>query len=172
MVNTVYQKKICLLGNFAVGKTSLVRRFVYNLFEEKYISTIGVTISRKQVLIKQAMINMVIWDLAGNDEFNGKHTSYLQGAAGAILVCDLTRPDTFEIIDFYREKMNSISPGAKLSIIGNKLDAVTSLENLEPNLALLAKASNAPYFLTSAKAGTNVEEVFRTLANQLIENNK
>jgi len=89
---TLIQKKVCLLGDFSVGKTSLSERFVYDRFSGRYLSTIGVKISRKPINIsKDIMLNMLIWDLAGSEEFSGVQSSYLQGAQGAILVCDLTR---------------------------------------------------------------------------------
>src|SRR5262249_40683115 len=95
-----YSKKICLLGEFAVGKTSLVRRFVYNLFDDRYISTIGVRVSRKTVAVpvetQVAELTMMVWDLAGSEEFNRVSMSYLRGAAGAVLVYDLTRAHTFD----------------------------------------------------------------------------
>ncbi|RLC60203.1 MAG: GTP-binding protein, partial [Chloroflexota bacterium] len=91
-------KKVCLLGDLAVGKTSLVSRFVYNLFDDKYVSTIGVKVSRKTVIIPRAgdivELTMMLWNLAGNEEFDRVRASYLRGAAGAVLVCDLTRPET------------------------------------------------------------------------------
>ena len=173
MNTIILKKKICLLGSFAVGKTSLVRRFVDNSFDEKYLSTVGVTISRKEVQVKQnTAVNMVIWDLAGADKFNGKHTSYLQGAAGAFLVCDLSRKETFSYIKKYQERIESISPNIKLIIIGNKVDLIASPQNAERELAQLADEINASYFLTSAKEGTNVEGGFHTLAEALVEMSK
>ncbi|MBE7536697.1 MAG: GTP-binding protein [Anaerolineales bacterium] len=166
---TIIQKKVCLLGSFAVGKTSLVRRFVYNSFEEKYLSTIGVAISRKQTRVNEGrIVSMIIWDLAGSDEFNGKHASYLQGAAGALLVCDLTRADTFTIIQEYYAKLKSVSPEASIVLIGNKTDIVAVSEESEAQIGRLAMQFNAPYLFTSAKAGVNVEECFQALAEQMI----
>lgn len=166
---TIIQKKVCLLGSFAVGKTSLVRRFVYNSFEEKYLSTIGVAISRKQTRVNEGrIVSMIIWDLAGSDEFNGKHVSYLQGAAGALLVCDLARADTFAIIQEYHAKLKSVSPEASIVLIGNKTDIVVVSEESEAQIARLAMQFNAPYLFTSAKTGVNVEECFQVLAEQMI----
>jgi len=173
MENKIIQRKICLLGSFAVGKTSLVRRFVYNLFDEKYLSTIGVTISRKQVQVTDdTLLQMVIWDLAGGDEFNGKHASYLQGSAGALLVCDLTREETFRQLLAYREKIRNISPKAKVVVFGNKSDLVGSLQEAELRLTQLAHEMDAPQFLTSAKDGANVEYGLQVLAQNLVESPK
>lgn len=169
MENTVIQKKICLLGSFAVGKTSLVRRFVYNLFDEKYLSTIGVSISRKQVqVLSDTTISMVIWDLAGGDTFTGRDASYLQGSSGAFLVCDLTRRDTFHFVLDYQERLKSVSPQAGTVILANKADLVPSLEEAESEIAGMAGQIGSPYFLTSAKNGANVDAGFQALAHRLI----
>ena len=90
-----YSKKICLLGDFSVGKTSLVRRFVHNRFDDQYISTIGVKVSRKTVVLPVAddlvELTLMVWDLAGSQGTTPIAASYLRGAVGAVLVCDLTR---------------------------------------------------------------------------------
>src|SRR5512147_1281675 len=104
---TVIQKKVCLLGDFAVGKTSLVRRYVEGRFDDKYLSTIGVKISRKTLARSTGTLNLLIWDLAGSDEFNTIAPSYLRGAAGALIVCDLTRPETLKVFAQYAEMLHS-----------------------------------------------------------------
>lgn len=95
-------KKVCLLGDFAVGKTSLVRRFVHDYFDDQYLSTIGVKVSRKTINIAQGEqiveLTMMLWDLAGSEEFTHLRASYLRGAAGVLLVGDLTRPLTFDTL--------------------------------------------------------------------------
>jgi len=119
-------KKVCLLGDLAVGKTSLVSRFVYNLFDNKYVSTIGVKVSRKTVIIPRAgdivELTMMLWNLAGNEEFDRVRASYLRGAAGAVLVCDLTRPETLNSLQVYADDLLSINPNARLALAANKRD--------------------------------------------------
>ena len=95
------KKKVCLLGSFAVGKTSLVERFVHNRFDEKYLTTIGVKISQKALPPIESkrdrqMIQhtFLIWDIAGLEKFDSVEMSYFRGAAGALVVADLTRPET------------------------------------------------------------------------------
>lgn len=92
----VVQRKVCLLGDFAVGKTSLVRRFVDNRFDDKYLSSIGVKVSRKTLNRSDHTLNLLIWDLVGGNEFSRREIGYLVGAAGALLVCDLTRLETVD----------------------------------------------------------------------------
>lgn len=172
-------KKACLLGDFAVGKTSLVRRFVYNLFEDKYLSTIGVNVSRKTLVAPAVSadslvdLTLMLWDLAGSAEFDQMRASYLRGAAGAVLVCDLTRATTLDGLRAYARDLAGVSPGAKLVLVGNKRDlwekaadsaSYLSLEELEA----LAAELGAPLCLTSAKTGDGVEEAFRLLGRLLV----
>ncbi len=118
--------KICLLGDSAVGKTSLVRRFVYNLFEDKYLSTIGVKVSRKPVVVPRgddvAELTLMLWDLAGSEEFDQIRVSYLRGAAGALIVCDLTQRDTLASAREYAAQMRAVNPKAAVLIAANKHD--------------------------------------------------
>jgi small GTP-binding protein len=172
-------KKVCLLGNFAVGKTSLVRRFVYNLFDDKYISTIGVKVSRKTVAVRRddevVELTMMLWDLAGSEEYDRVRASYLRGASGAVLVCDLTRPETVDSVQQYVKELHAASPAAHLIVAANKLDLVEpSLANGQPVLGYerIQAATvilGAPYYLTSAKTGKEVETLFRHLGRQLVK---
>ena len=90
------QKKICMLGTFAVGKTSLVARYVHSMFSEDYQTTVGVKIDRKLVDLDDQQLTLMLWDLHGDDEFQRMRVSYLRGAAGYLLVCDGTRRSTFD----------------------------------------------------------------------------
>ena len=88
------QKKICMVGAFAVGKTSLVARFVKSIFSDKYLTTVGVKIDKKEMVVDGNEINLILWDLAGEDEFIQLQTTYLRGSSGYILVADGTRAST------------------------------------------------------------------------------
>lgn len=166
------QKKVCLLGDFAVGKTSLVRRFVYNLFDDKYLSTIGVKVSRKTVSLPVAneivSVTMMLWDLAGSEEFSQMRASYLRGAAGAVLVCDLTRPETFDHLQIYIDDLRKISPDAQFLLAGNKNDLVEQQRVPQKHIEDFAAHWGIPYRLTSAKTGDEVEVLFRILGNMLV----
>jgi small GTP-binding protein len=165
-------KKVCLLGEFAVGKTSLVRRFVYNLFDDRYISTIGVRVSRKTVAVpiedQLAELTLMVWDLAGSEEFNRVSTSYLRGAAGAVLVYDLTRSNTFDQLYNYVLSLYKINPHAKLVLAGNKVDLVDRHQLDLRKAEQLAAELNAPLFFTSAKQGEEVDSLFRHLGRLLV----
>ena len=165
-------KKVCLLGDFAVGKTSLVRRFVYNLFEDKYLSTIGVKVSRKVLVVPKgdAMVEltMILWDLAGSEEFDSVRISYLRGAAGALAVCDMTRVATLDHIHTYVRELWSVSPKAPVILVANKVDLVGQHQFGETQIQATAADLRIPYHITSAKTGEHVEEAFRQLGRLLI----
>ena len=169
---TVLGKKVCLLGDFAVGKTSLVRRFVYNRFDDKYLSTIGVKVSRKTVSVPHqdqiVPLTMLLWDLAGSEEFSPMRASYLRGAAGGILVCDLTRPETLNNLFTYVEDLLRLNPAARLILAANKHDLADQHYLSETNIAEAADQLDTTYYLTSAKTGTDVETLFRQLGQLLI----
>lgn len=167
-----YSKKICLLGDFAVGKTSLVRRFVYNRFDDQYISTIGVKVSRKSVMIPHAEavveMNFMVWDLAGGSTPGSVATSYLRGASGAILVCDLTRADTLPSLAQYGTALREIMPRAQLVVAANKMDLADEHQLTIAQVIEQAAQLDASYFLTSAKVGDAVDKAFRHLATLVL----
>jgi small GTP-binding protein len=173
----IISKKVCLLGDFAVGKTSLARRFVYNLFDDRYLSTIGVKVSRKSVHIPRGEevleINLLIWDLAGSDEFDQARRSYLRGAAGALLVCDVTRPQTLAGLQNYARELLETNPDARFVVAANKCDLIArpapDEQCLTPGqIEEFAGAFAAPWALTSARTGDDVETLFRHLAGLLV----
>lgn len=171
-MNTKLSQKICLLGDFAVGKTSLMRRFVYDRFDDKYISTIGVKVSRKTIVIPCAdevtELTMMLWDLAGSEEFSQMRASYLRGAAGAILVCDLTRPETLNNLPGYMDSLHQVDPGAKCVMVANKNDLVEQHKLTVSQVDAMATKLNMPVFFTSAKTGAEVESLFRRLGLSLL----
>jgi small GTP-binding protein len=169
-MSTAIQKKICLLGEFAVGKTSLVRRFVYDRFDDKYLSTIGVKVSRKQIEHADLPpLNLLIWDLAGGEDFRGAQANYLKGTAGALLVCDLTRATTLPPLEGYYDRLQKLSDSTPVVVLANKVDLAEERQISEAELEELAERLNAPLFITSAKTGDRVEEAFNRLSERLFE---
>ncbi len=164
--------KVCLLGDFAVGKTSLVRRFVYDLFDDKYISTIGVKVSRKTVAVPQAdrvvELSLILWDLAGGEKFDPIQATYMRGAAGAVLVCDMTRAETLDHLNAYVADLQTVSPAAVFVLAANKSD-LTPWELSKAQVEEFAERIGASCFFTSAKTGEEVETLFRELGRQLVE---
>ena len=162
----IIQKKICLLGDFAVGKTSLVRKFVEGRFDDRYLSTIGVKISRKTLARPYGDLNLLVWDLAGGDEFSAQ-SSYLRGAAGALIVCDLTRRETLAAFERYARQVRALIATTPLVFVGNKVDLVAERAISDADLQDACTPPGGPYFLSSAKTGEQVEAAFLRLAEQL-----
>ena len=175
---TAISKKVCLLGDLAVGKTSLVRRFVYERFDDKYTSTIGVKVSRKVIAVPRGdgivELTMMLWDLAAREEFNGIRASYLRGSAGAVVICDLTRPATLDSLRRYVDELQTVSPGTPFILAANKRDLVEpplppGRRTLDPEqVKAVADGLGAPYYLTSAKTGNEIEVMFRHLGRLLV----
>ena len=167
MIRQTIQKKVCLLGDFAVGKTSLIRRFVKGRYDDKYRSTIGVKISRKPVQREERILNMLIWDLAGGDDFYKIGQSYLRGAAAALIVCDLTRVETVSSLEMYANQLQNLNGETKMVFVGNKADLESERMVTEAELKAIGEAFGSQYFVTSAKTGFQVEAAFRQLAEQI-----
>lgn len=171
-MSSIIQKKICMLGDFAVGKTSLVQRYVYNLFSESYLSTIGVNISRKELTLSNGvLVRLLIWDLAANEKFNGTRASYLKGAAGALLVCDLTRPQTLQSLQKYYQRLREVIPQASVLMLGNKLDLIPKESQTINQIFITASEYKIPYSITSAKTGDGVENAFIKLVEGMTQVN-
>ncbi len=168
----VVKKKIVLLGDGAVGKTSLIARFVLNKFDEKYIQTIGVRVSKKTVMVdtgkEKVDVDLMIWDILGQRGFERVKTLSLEGTQGALLVCDLTRMKTLESIEDYWYPMLLDRAGEiPVVLLANKRD-LPNWEISEEDVKRVASQINAPYFLTSAKTGEHVDEAFHMIAERCI----
>ena len=165
---TTIQKKICLLGDFGVGKTSLVQRFVEGRFDDKYLSTVGVKISRKTLKRTYGEMNMLVWDVSGSNGFESSGTTYMQGAAGALIVCDLTRRETLIAFENYARQVRTINPGIQLAFVCNKADLTHTRDISDIDLlTVLSGLGEKNFFLTSAKTGEQVEDAFSHLADIL-----
>jgi small GTP-binding protein len=169
-------KKVCLLGDFAVGKTSLVRRFVYDLFDDQYLSTIGVKVSRKTITVPRqhdmVELTMMLWDLAGSEEFNHMRAAYLRGAAGVLLVGDLTRPATLEALPRYVADIDQLGPRLPLLVAANKADLLGDASGdgqVLQDVQSMAQTLAAPLYLTSAVTGSEVEQAFRDLGRMVAD---
>ena len=160
--------KVCLLGDYAVGKTSLVRRFVYDMFDDRYLSTIGVKVSRKVVALARGdevvEITLMLWDLAGSEEFDSVRASYLRGAVGALICCDLTQRGTLATVPQYVSQMRAVNPAASFVLAANKLDLTEQRALSDDEVCAMAADVDAACVFTSAKTGIGVDESFRQLA--------
>jgi small GTP-binding protein len=162
------QKKVCLLGSFAVGKTSMVSRFVSSIFSEKYLSTVGVKIDKKPITIDDQQVTLVLWDIYGQDQFQTVQQSYLRGASGYILVVDGTRFDTFAVAKDLQKMAVSVIGNAPCVLALNKADLSAEWQVDERSLLQVAE-TGWPVFRTSAKTGDGVEAAFTTLTRAMLE---
>ena len=159
------QKKICLLGAFGVGKTSLTRRYVDSIFSDAYLTTVGVKIDKKTVAVGANSVNLLIWDIAGEDDVSAVRTSYLRGAAGYLLVVDVTRAQTLAVARSIRERVSAEVGDVPFLCLLNKTDveewdiADTHIDELH------AQGWNVRR--TSAKTGEGVESAFLDLAQRV-----
>jgi small GTP-binding protein len=163
-----FTKKIILIGDGGVGKTTLIRKFVYDMFDDKYIATIGTKVSKKKVVFPELNldINLMVWDVQGqrNDPLL---TRYFAGAEGAFFVCDVTRFQTFENLPEWIKDFEAVCGKVPMIILGNKSDLVDNAQFGEGELGALAARYNAKAFLTSAKTGANVEMSFNDIGRAI-----
>jgi len=164
-----YRGKLVMGGNENVGKTSMVHRFVEDIFDSNYKSTIGTSIMRKECEFPHldANVNFQIWDLAGQEHFKTVRSTFLVGAQGGMLVYDVTNRKTFEKIKTWYEEVTSISPDVSLILVGNKID-LPNIEVSSEEGGQLAEELGVSFIETSAKSGENVNEAFNILGLQLI----
>ena len=162
------QKKICMLGAYAVGKTSLVARFVHSIFSDKYLTTVGVKIDKKVVQLDGQEVTLILWDLAGEDEYQQVRMTYLRGSAGYLLVADGTRRATFEkALELQKRAESEIGKVPFALLVLNKSDLADEWELSEDEIASLEREGWS-VIRTSAKTGAGVEEAFLQLAGKMM----
>jgi small GTP-binding protein len=168
------QKKIILLGDGAVGKTSLIRRFVVDKYDDKYILTIGTKVTAKSMQIgfdkKIYDLNLQIWDILGQKGFTKLHSSSFKGTDGVILVADLTRKETLiSLARYWIPKVQNLVGNVPIIILANKSDLTDRAEFNEEILRSFASLFNASFYFTSAKMGENVHQAFYDIGRQILE---
>ena len=161
------QKKVCMLGAFAVGKTSLVARYVHSIFSDKYLTTVGVKIEKKSLDLGDRQVDLIIWDLYGDDAFQRLRMSYLRGSAGYLLVVDGTRRETLDTALALADSVEHEIGRVPFLLVLNKADLEPSWEVDAREIANLS-ARGWRVVRTSAKTGDGVEEAFDTLARLVV----
>ena len=156
-------KKVVLAGHFGVGKTSLVKRFVHQKFSEKYLTTIGVKIDKKELEVDGKQVKLMLWDIAGESAAMKIPKKYLSGAHGVLYVFDLSRKETYQHLQNDLFEINKVIRENACIILANKADLVEEvfIEQLKHNLGVSFK-------ITSAKTGDHVEAAFLELAREII----
>lgn len=166
-------RKICMLGDFAVGKTSLVRRYVLNMFSADYHATIGVNIYKYADTVDMpdgsaVALNQVIWDIEGNEDRTSLLSTYVHGAAGAIICADVTRDGTIASLTRHARFFLEQRPGRPVVFAINKADLLGAGDR-PPDTRPLADTFGAPVVLTSALSGDAVQQAFRDLGRVMLQ---
>ncbi|QLE54096.1 Rab family GTPase [Nostoc sp. TCL26-01] len=171
-------KKICLFGDFGVGKTSLIRQFVECQFSDEYLSTVGVKISQKSINLTQQKLGiddslklqLIIWDIEGSNKFKAVAQNYFQGSKGAVIVGDVTQPETLNHLQEHMQTFLTVNPQSYIVVALNKSDLVAKeyLENIRQTYQFSDQKQILNTYVTSAKTGNNVDEIFQILANHLV----
>lgn len=159
-------RKVCLLGKYYVGKSSLVHQFVHQQFDDSYLSTLGLKIDSKVMNIDKGEVKLVIWDIQASGEDNSIDSTYLKGAHGFLVVADGTRPDTIDTAFELRAMVEAASATTPICLLLNKCDLFEQCAVGKEQLAKL-EAAGVPLIKTSAKTGENVELAFTILGNKL-----
>jgi small GTP-binding protein len=167
--------KICLVGDVGVGKTSLIRRFVMDVFDDKYIATIGTKVTKKEVTVKDPKtgaplkVVLLVWDIMGQPSFREVlREAYFYGAEGAIAVCDVTSKESLGELRYWVKAMTATTGKIPIVFLGNKCDLKEETRIPFVDIEMFAKKNDSPALLTSAKTGYNVEQAFNLLIDKLI----
>ena len=161
-------KKICMLGAFSVGKTALVQQYVNSIFTDRYMSTVGVKISKKLITLDGREIGIVLWDMEGKDDYADVNISYLRGAMGFFVVADGTRHETLEIALKLRSVSIDLIGNVPHRLLVNKADIAPSWEVTDADLAAVSD-QGIRWLKTSAKTGLAVNEAFVSLAQEMVQ---
>jgi small GTP-binding protein len=166
--------KVCFIGDAGVGKTSLIKRYVLDVFDDRYIATIGTKVTKKIVDVDgQVKVMMLVWDIMGQKGFRELlREAYFFGAHGAIAVCDLTNKETLEELRYWIKALTDVAGDVPIVFAGNKVDLENDRVIKEQDLQELASKYKGKAYLTSAKTGQNVEAAFKTLATAMSEKMK
>lgn len=159
-------KKICLLGGVCVGKTSLARRYVYSSFSDAYQSTIGVKIHKKSLSVDETPVNLMVWDIQGEDRYDKVLVSFLKGISGFMLVVDVTQPESVTVACELAERVKTFFGSVPYVLVYSKCDLPEHPDTRIRAKTLHEQAANV--FDTSSLDGSGVEEAFASLAQSTL----
>jgi small GTP-binding protein len=166
--------KICLVGEGAVGKTSLIRKYVLDEFDDRYISTLGAKITKKELMVEspdngsEIRIDMTIWDIMGEKGFRELlKEAYFHGAQGVLAVCDVTRRNTLPDLESWISAIETVTGKIPIQFLANKADLKHQLTFTESELQEMSAKHKSPYIFTSAKTGENVDKAFFGIADAI-----
>jgi len=166
--------KIITLGESSVGKTSILAKYVDDIFDINMISTLGVDFKRKTEIIDNKQINIKVWDTAGQECFRNIQKIYYHNTEGVLLVFDLTSRETFEQLNYWFENIKIECPkDVAICLVGNKSDLKDHIDVSDEDINEYLKKNNNPkFFKTSAATGENIKEVFQYISREIMEKKK
>jgi Ras-related protein Rab-5C len=168
-----FKFRVVLLGEATVGKTSLLRRYTENVFEEEYKQTLGTTFATKEVEVKDEAgdvrgVKLSIWDMGGQSTYRELRRQYMKGSSAAIIVYDVTKPESFMAMNNWFESFREVCPDAPIFICANKVD-LTDKRMVPPEPGIMLRDwFQSEYYETSAKDGTRVNDVFERCAQVVV----
>ncbi len=163
-----YEFKVLLVGDPAVGKTSLILKYVENRFEREYKASIGVDFAYKIIEVGEKVSRLIIWDIASQERFGPYRSSFYKQTDGAMIVFDLTRPETLEAIESWMREIREHAGDVEILLIGNKTDLKKKRALKEADIQPWIDRYGCSYVETSAMSGDGVEEAFETLTTAII----
>ena len=165
--------KIILVGDTSVGKTNIINKYIKNEFREDFYATIGVEFSHKKFVVENRKIKAQIWDTAGQERYKAITRAYYKGAKGAFIVYDITRKETFDDVDKWRnELISSCNQEITVMLIGNKCDLEDQREISKEQGEEKAKSFGFSFLETSALSGENLEKGFQMLIEEIYQKYK
>lgn len=171
----VLKLKVCLVGDSAVGKTSMIRKFVFDEFSDKYLTTIGTKITKRELVVPNPLgdgeidVDIAIWDIMGQHGFRALlQEAYFFGVDGIIAVCDLTRAETLEGLKDWLERTREIAGNVPVITVGNKSDLKDRRAIGDEDMSKVAEEYSTEYSVSSAKTGENVEKIFEGLTKEIM----
>ncbi len=173
----IMKTKICLVGEAAVGKTSLIRRYVLDMFEDLYIATLGAKVTKKGLLLPKLdggndiKVNLMIWDIMGEKGFRELlKEAYFHGAQGILAVCDVTRKDTLLELSNWIDSVTKVTGEVPVRFVANKIDLKDEAQFGEDDVRELSEEIGSSYLMTSARTGDGVEQIFEEIARLIVKN--
>ena len=167
------KRKVLLLGDGAVGKTSLIRKYVTDKFDDKYITTIGTKVTKKDIKFREpereTLLTLLIWDVLGQKGYRTVQASSFKGGEGVLLICDLTRKESLDSLkEYWIPELTKVTGDIPFVFVGNKCDLVEERQISDEELEAMAEEFSAPHLLSSAKTGENVETMFKMLGERVL----